>query len=700
MLNFVSQVKLISDISLFWLFPIALIAFLLTYFLYQKENWLNDIPKWMKKSLFTLRFTSLSLIGLLLLGILFESLNYRKEKPLLITLVDNSISLKNYKDSSKVINRINAFNLKLREKFGEKFDIVSYATGSNFKQTESFNLKDQQSNLSDGFEQIYAQYYNRNIGAIAFISDGNFNQGPNPIYAAEKIALTPIFTLGVGDTIPRKDQVIRDVTTNEIAFLKNKFPVEIDVEALKVGKTQSKVTIYHNNKIVASSNVKYENGAFDFKHLSFELEATEIGFQNYTVEVTPLQGEFTTKNNRRSFYIEVLDARNKIVLLAGAPHPDIAALKYVLEKDENVQVESKLIGDWDKKLDKVDLVIWHEPGINFSQNVLDVIRNAGKPVLFFAGPNTSSSVIKKLDIGMNIANSNQTDEVQAGFNSGFELFELTNELQNTLKFYPPVKVRYGEVKLNPQNKILLFQRLGDFSKKDPILYFGEKENIKYGVFLGEGIWKWKINEYSRTKSTVFFEEFIQKITQYLVIKQNASSLRITLPRRFSKGEDVKIKAEFYNESLELITKPKISFYLTDERNIKSNFEFGVNGNFYTLPLGSLKPGKYNWTAVTTYDGKKHTKKGTFIVEDIEIESLESTANHGVLNQISKNSNAQFYRLAKFEKLLNDIEKRDDIVEMSYEESAFNDLLDYFWILLLICFTLSAEWFLRRWNGSY
>jgi hypothetical protein len=114
----------------------------------------------------------------------------------------------------------------------------------------------------------------------------------------------------------------------------------------------------------------------------------------------------------------------------------------------------------------------------------------------------------------------------------------------------------------------------------------------------------------------------------------------------------------------------------------------------------LKPGKYTWTASTTHNGKKHVKNGTFVVEDIEIESLETVANHGLLNQISKNSNGQFYQLANYEKLLSDLEKREDIVEMSYEESAFNDLLDYFWLLLLICLTLSAEWFLRRWNGSY
>jgi len=692
--------RFLADTSLAWIIPMAILAGLLTWVFYRKEPWTQEIPRWARRSLYGLRFTSLLLIGILLLGILFESISYRNEKPVFITLVDNSQSLRNYKDSAVVQSRIAAFQAGLKEKFGEQFDLVSYTTGNSFKQTADFSLRDSKSNLSEGFEQIYSKYYNRNIGGIVFISDGNFNEGPNPVYAAEKIALTPIFGLGVGDTMPKRDQLIRDISSNEIAFLKNKFTVEVDVEALKIGKRSSTVSLIHNGKTVASTGINYEDGDFDFKHVSFEPEATEIGFQQYTVEVRPVDGEYTVKNNRRSFYIEVLDGRNKVVLLAGAPHPDVAALKYVLEKDENVQVESKLINDWDKNLDKVDLVIWHEPGVNFNAGVLDVIQRSGKPVLYFVGPNTNNATVQKLDVGMSFPNSSQTDEVQPGFNKGFELFEVSTALQDALRYYPPVVVRYGEVKLGNQNKVLLSQRLGEVVKKDPVLFFGEKNNHKYGVFLGEGIWRWKLHEFSKSKSTAMFEEFVQKISQYLVVKQNASSLRITLPRRFMKGEDMKIKAEFYNEALELITKPNISFVLTDETGKKSNFEFGVTGNFYSLPLGTLKPGKYNWIARTEYAEKKHEKKGIFVVEDVDLEALDTRANHTSMLQMAANSNAKFFPLKDYSELLKAIDQRDDIAEMAYAESAYNDLLDYIWLLLLIALLLGAEWFLRRWNGAY
>ena len=692
--------RFIADITWWWLIPIGAIAFALTYVFYQKKGWLNEVSSSLRKVLFILRFLSLTLLGLLLLGLMVESTLIRKEKPVFITLVDNSSSLKNYNDSNLVAQQINSFHKELKEKYADKFEFVSYAVGETFRQATEFDLKDRKSKLDDGFEQVYNTYYNRNIGGIAFISDGNFNEGESPIYPAQKIAMTPIFTLGVGDTIAKKDQLISDITHNEIAFLKNKFPVEVDVEALKVGKVSSKVSIFHREKVVASQVINYEDGVFDHKHLTFELEANEIGFQHYKIEVSPLKDEYTLKNNYRSFYIEVLDARNKILILSGAPHPDVSALKSVLEKDENVEVETHLLDKWEANLSKVDLIIWHEPGVLFNAAKFDAIRKSGLPIWYFIGPNTPNSIVQKLDVGFSFPNTRQSDEVQPKLNAGFELFQVSAELQQAFNYFPAVKVPYGETKLNPQNKVLLSQRLGGFVKKDPILFVGEKGNLKYGVFFGEGIWKWKINEYSRTNASEGFEELVKKVSQFLVVKQNSSALRITMPSRFQKGNDIRIKASFYNESLESITTPKIMFELTDESGKKSNYQFAEQQNGYQLPLGVWPPGKYSWIAKTEFAGKKYSKSGVFVVEDIDIESIATRANHTLLRQLSTNSNGKFYTLANYKKLLVDIDQREDIVDMAYQEKTYDDLLDFVWLLLFILLLLSTEWFLRRRFGGY
>jgi len=357
---------LISDFSFWWLLPILFVAAGITLFHYQNKGWFAELKLGFQWLLRILRFSSLALIGILLLGIILQSLNYREEKPIFIALIDNSSSMLNYKDSLSVKKNTSDFLAKLKEKFTERFELVVLTVGSEVN-SESPKFKENSSALELGFEKINSDYYNRNIGGVAFISDGNYNVGANPSYAAEKISLTPVFTLAVGDTTPKKDQLIRNISVNDIAFLKNDFPVQVDLEAFKIGARSVTISIFQNGQKVGSQTVQYKNGKRDFQQANFVLNATKPGFQTYTVKLEGIENEYTLKNNTRTFYIEVIDARSKVLILGGAPHPDIAALKDVLDENENIESESVLIKDWNKSLDKVNLVIWHEPGSNFDQ---------------------------------------------------------------------------------------------------------------------------------------------------------------------------------------------------------------------------------------------------------------------------------------------------------------------------------------------
>jgi hypothetical protein len=680
-------VRFVSDISIWWLFPWLGISILIAHLLYSKENWIKELgSKWIL-TFKSLRASGLFLLGVLFIGILFEAISIRVEKPVFITMVDNSSSMKNYKDSSIVKSKIESFNNMLIERFGDKFELHTITVGSEVKSPGSIDFSENTSALSEGFESIHSNFYSR-------------NKGSNPLYSAEKIDLTPIFTVGVGDTTPKKDQYIKNIASNEIAFLKNKFPVEVDLEGIKMGKSNVTVSILNNGKSVASQSVNFSNGTYDYKHVSFLLEADKVGYQQYTVSISKAGGEYTYSNNTRNFYIEILDARSKVLLLAGAPHPDVAALKSVIEKDENLDVTSFLVKDWKRDLKKVDLVIYHEPGIQYDESLMTLIRDAKIPVLYCVGPNTTNSIIQKLKIGLITPNGNQFDEVQGKINTGFQKFEVSTELQNSMNYYPPLKTKFGDVKLAAGNDVLLFQRIGSIQKNDPMIYFGENQNVKFGVIYGEGIWKWKMNEYIRTSESKNFTELIQKISQYLVVKQNTSALRVTFPKRFTIDEEVEVKAEFYNESMELITKPIIELKLKDEKNKSDKYQFGAVSNFYKLSLGKLKPGKYEWTASCKYNGKSYSKSGVFIVENIQLENIESAADHNLLNQIAKQSNGQFYELKNINQLLNDIAKRKDIAEMSYSEASFNDFIDYKWLFFLIVLIFGTEWFLRRWFGGY
>lgn len=690
---------LLSDFSLWWLVLIGLLSFAATYFYYQKVGWFNDLSGWKKNLLRTLRFSSLFFIGLLLLGLVFEAAHFRDEKPIFITLIDNSSSMMNFKDSSSLQKNLSKYRNELKERYDGQFELIEWSIGSEQgKNNIQFNEKS--TNLERGFEAINTQFYNRNVGGVALISDGNYNVGSNPSYAAEKLNLTPVFTLAVGDTTPKRDHFIKNVSANDLAYLNNDFPVEVDIESFKLGGKSAVVSILHNGKTIASQSINYGNLKKNFKQVDFQLKADKVGVQSYTAVVSNLPGEYSLKNNRRNFYIEVVDARSKILLISAAPHPDMSAFKDVLERNENYEVKSILLKDWDQSINKVDLVIWHEPGIQFDAAQHQRLRLAGIPILYVLGQQTDAAEIAKLSIGLKSSSSSQSEELEPTFNSGFNAFELSEACKTSIDFLPPLTAKFGAIKVDPSAEILLFQRIGQIKKNDPLLFFAKGEKVKNGVIFGEGIWRWRLNDFIRHQNHDVFNEFIGKIANYLMVKNQGMGLRVQLPKRMSSEEELIVTASFYNASMEPITGPKIDFILTSDKGKQYKSQFAVAGSVYKLNQGKLNPGKYNWKASTTFNGKKYTKSGVFIVEEIQLEKLESFANHGTLKQLSKQSNGSFHLFSSYRKMLDELAKRNDIATVTYEDHTFDDLIDYLWVFALLFTLLAGEWFLRRYYGSY
>lgn len=690
--------KIFSDISLWWLFPWLIACFAGAVFYYRKQNQTEAVSQIVKGALISFRALTLFLLGLLLTGILLETTESKLEKPVFIMLVDNSSSMKNYKDSSKLESSIKNFEDQLNSRYSNKFDIVKYSVDAEVN-SDSPNFKGTVSNLDEGFKHIYNQYYNRNIGGICFISDGNYNKGNSPQYTADKISLTPIFSVGVGDTVKKRDQLIRNVSANDIAFYKNQFPIEVDIEASKMGNSQATVDLYQGSEKIATQEILYNGEFLDFKHISFVVDANAVGFVNYTIKIQPLEGESSLENNSRSVYVEVIDSRSKILMLSQAPHPDVSAIKQVLDKDQNSEVTSQLISDWDGQLKDVELLVWHGAGLSSNAALVNEIQKQNVAVWYIIPTGSQRNRVAELGLGVNVPADRRTDDVQGYTNTGFQLFELSDKVDQMLEKAPPVSVKFGAAQIEGASS-LISQRIGPVKKSDPIFVIGKNSKSKYAVFLGEGLWRWRLSEYARTRKHEGFDEVVQKTTQYLVIKRNNDPFRVNLPKRFNTNGDVIIQAEFYNDAFEPIVDPDIQFELKNDDNRVLPYVFAKNTKDYILELGKLRSGKYEWNASTKHNGKSYEKSGAFIVEDISLEALATNADHNLLKLISDQSSGEFYNLTEMNKLLKDIGNRDDIVHVAYDETDYSNLIDWKWIFALVALFLSMEWLLRRYFGTY
>lgn len=664
---------------------------------YRRQKQITEFSTLKKSVLIGLRAVSLFLIGVFLFGFIVEHKDYKTEKPVFISLIDNSSSMLNYRDSNEVETSIKAFDKQLRDEFGDRFHFENILVGKNVRSGKA-NFTASESNLNLGFNHIYEKYYNSNLGGVCFISDGNFNSGVSPVYSSKKIELTPIFSVGVGDTVVKRDQFIRNVAVNNVSFLKNKFPVDINIEAHRMNGDETKVSIWKAGVKVKEEKFRYEDNEINFKNILFELEAANVGFVEYEVKLEQVDNESSYENNIRKFYVEVIDSRSEILILSKSPHPDITAIKQELEKDENIEVDSKLISNWNGEAKDYSMVILHNP-TSIEISISEKLQTSSIPVLYVLGGQTNSNFVEGAQLGLNYPRGQRLDEVQGVVTKGFQLFEVSDELKSGLQKWPPLSVRFGSISTSSGN-VMISQKIGSVTKSDPIVYFGKRQAGKFGVVVGEGLWRWRMSNFIQNKDTKLFNELIQKTAQYLMVKKNNDPLRITLPKRYVVTKGVLINASFYNESFEQITTPSLKFKLLKDDGQTFNYEFAKINNAYKLSIGKLDPGRYSFEASTTHNGKFHRKKGVFVVEDISVESLSSRANHNVLNQIAKNSNGKFYTLKSVKSLIKDIANRKDIVNVTYEESSYDDLVDWKWLCVLLILLLGTEWFIRRQGGTY
>ena len=84
-------------------------------------------------------------------------------------------------------------------------------------------------------------------GAMILLSDGIYNKGFNPVYAAEKLSY-PIYTMGFGDTSQYRDVAINRFLSNDIAFLDDIVPVIVDVKSTDLQGERLKVSLFLNDK--------------------------------------------------------------------------------------------------------------------------------------------------------------------------------------------------------------------------------------------------------------------------------------------------------------------------------------------------------------------------------------------------------------------------------------------------------------------
>lgn len=678
-----------------------LVGALYAFILYRKDRKLSEFSTWLLYLLASIRFLLTSLLCILLLAPLFQHLKKIVEDPIVILAHDNSSSILMIEDSNYYRTEYRKSLKQLQKNLSKDYELVEYTFGESVESgIEHLDFNEKFTDISDIIQQVEDRYANRNVGALILASDGIYNHGSNPIYAVEGLNF-PIYSIALGDSTPRKDILVKNIHHNQLAYFGNKFPVVVDISAIAVGDQAFSLQILKDGKILFQENIANLIDV-NFHSVSTNLVADGKGLQKYTAKLSFLEGEVSHRNNSKDFYVDVLDGKQRILILANSAHPDIKAISETLEINENYEVNLSLAQDFKGSYDDFDLVILHQLPSN-SNRLPDLLGKdrRGPNLMFVIGMQTNISLLDNLIDHLRINGfSNRYNEVQATVNNNFPLFRISSDFKSSLESWPPVHAAYANYILQGQNHVLLSQKIGMVSTEVPLLYFHQEDDKKIGIFTAEGLWKWKLVEFAQNQNNVHFDELISKSVQYLALKTDQSFFRLSSENEFFENESVVFDAELYNSSYELINEPEIEMMIEDEKGNSYPYSFSRVANAYTLNTGVLPVGEYTYVAEVQLGNQKLVEQGQFTVKSIQLEENNLLADHQLMYQIAQNTDGGFYYPDEMDKLYQSIQQNDRLKALSYLQEETEEVINLKWIFFLLLSLLSIEWFLRKRNGAY
>lgn len=685
--------------SILYFLGCVALAVLYALLLYQGDK---NLGKKLRYGLAILRIVGVATIAWLLYAPLIKTLNYTLDKPIIIIGQDNSLSIGQIKAAGFDQKSYEKHLKKLQDKLSDQYEVKTYHFSDSVKEGLDFKNQGKLTDAASFFQKIKDDYANRNVGAIVLATDGIFNHGENPLYSINQIS-APVYTVALGDSIPKRDVLISNVNYNNIVYLDDDFTIEVQVQAFQSDGESTTLSVSQNGSKIQQLNVAINGNSF-VKTIPVKIHAGKIGIQKYTIQLSVLSNEITTKNNTQTFYVEVIDGRQKVLLAAVAPHPDLGVIKEAISQNKHYDAKLALADDL-SSIDpsKFDLIVLYQlpDAQNISASFLKKLNSIKKPIWYILGANSGISSFNKIQNQVDLSSSNgQVQEIYPILVKDFTSFNLSEADRRIFAAFDPLLSPFGRLTVNANVASVFNQRIGQISTQQPLWFFTNDNGLKAGYLMGEGLWRWKLSEAKNEVNTSGLSDLISKTIQYLSVKDDKRRFKVfTSKSAYDENETIQFNATLYNDSYQAVNEPEVTLQVKNEAGKIFNYTFSKTENAYQLDAGTMPAGNYSYLSSTSMGGKRFVASGNFYINAVIAEYQQTTANHQLLSTISKQSNGKLFMPADLLKIADEILKNENIKTVSYEDRKYDELINMKWLFALILVMLSMEWFLRKRNGA-
>ncbi|HPO61474.1 MAG TPA: VWA domain-containing protein [Candidatus Kapabacteria bacterium] len=702
---------------------IIAVIFVIIYYL----RTIPPVPVGIKMLLGGIRGLAIVLLVLVLFEPILSVIQSGEKKPKLAVLIDNSLS-NGFRDAlgdrqqavRKAIENSNIQSLNDEEILYYSFDTdVKPFEVFNF---DSLNFKGQTTNISNAVSFIGNKLNEENIRSVLLITDGEFNEGTNPIYFAEKSARN-YYAIGIGDSSESKDISISSIITNEIAYVDNPVPVNVQIKTSGYSSGNITCTLMENNFVIEKKDLQITPQTSTLTAM-FSFTPKKEGISKITAKISSLDGEITDKNNIKSDFIKVLKNKRRISIFSGSPNPDLSFLLNTFSNEKGLEIRTFI----QKKgaefynpqptkqevLESEMIVFVGFPISSTPANVIEMIKEAlqkEKPLLFIASQQTDYSKLNQfqefLPFTLLSTRANEFSVIadlkrEALANPLIRIYGTEKDLQiwNNL---PPIFRTETFVKPKPESEVISTFKVNNVPMQEPLILSRSFQNKKSITVMGYGLYRWKLLGYAadvsknNSEAVDVYSIFINNAVKWLSVDQNEKNIRIrTSKQQYVKNEPVEFIAQVYDAAFTPIDNANVNIKISSGQTSRDVTLNSLGNGRYTAKVEGLAEGDFFYQgSVEVNQAKLGSASGRFSIGDIALEYINLQMNAPLLRNLSARTGGNFYTPETVNTFLDDIKKNPNFKPVSFTDKYESALWNLPYILAAVILLFAMEWFLRK-----
>ncbi|MFI5253166.1 MAG: vWA domain-containing protein [Bacteroidota bacterium] len=685
---------------------------------------LPPLPPRRRILLSIVRSFSLALLLLLFFEPIIRIVHRDEQRPRIAVLIDDtqSMTVKDKQGERAALMRQWLHDDRLKKLPGpveaRYYTFSSKLRPGNPSVPDSIAFGGETTDLSTVFAQLKDRLVKENIQAAVVLSDGDYTVGKNPVYDAKSLGI-PIYAIGVGDTNEQKDILVEKIVTNTVAYAETKVPVQITVRSSGYNGENVEVHIAEGKNVLDRKMIQLAEGTREY-HVDLSVEPKEEGVKKYVVSVSTLPGELTDRNNSQTVFMRVLKSKLKILIFAGAPSPDVPAVRQALLEDShfsvNVFVQKNSTDFYEgrfsqSQLDSADCFVFiGYPGRITSPGLLtqlkDAIDRTKKPLMFVASATIDYQKLAVFQSYLPFTWNAAPGEMQV-FPAVIDRYKnhplITLEGGMTADAWtelPPLNKNNTSFRAKAESQVLCAVSVQNVILPEPLVAIRNVNRFRSYAITGQNVWQWRLMAQGNPHTEKFFPLLMSNVIRWLTTKEDAKNVRIIPSKQiFTTAEPVDFTAQVYDEQLEPMDNAEVNVDIHKADESSQIALHAVGNGVYEGSAEGLGEGDYTYSGKVNANGRLYGEDaGRFSIGGVNVEFLETRMNKQLLEQLSFTTNGKYYDLAGSGSLNDDLLHANQFASKELVQASEIELWNWQYFLAALVLLFAIEWFIRKING--